>query len=70
MSKFSLDNIEDILLMVGTKCPEDMYEELTDFQCDCEKFDNCFDCWYHTVNTYQSEQFLKSANDESEEEVK
>ena len=66
MKKFSLDKIEDMLLMVDIKCPNDMYEELTEFQCDCEIMDNCFECWYRTVSTYQSEQFLKSMNDESE----
>lgn len=63
MYKYSLDNIEDILLKVDTECPEDIFEELAEFQCDCEKVDNCFECWYRTVTTYQSEQFLKSEND-------
>ena len=67
MYKFSLDNIEDMLTMVDLKCPEDIFDELVDFQCDCEKMDNCFECWYRTVTTYQSEQFLKSMNDESED---
>lgn len=67
MNKFSLDNIEDFLFMVDTKCPNDMYEELNEFQCDCEIMDNCFECWYRTVTSYQSEQFLKSMNDESED---
>ena len=67
MYQFSLDNIEDMLLIVDTKCPEDIFGELTDFQCDCEKMDNCFECWYRTVTTYQSEQFLKSPYDCEEE---
>ena len=67
MKKFSLDNIEDILLMVNTDCPQDIYEELSEFQCDCEKFDYCFDCWYYKISAYQNEQFLKSPNDESED---
>lgn len=67
MKKFSLDKIEDMLLMVDIKCPNDMYEELTEFQCDCEIMDNCFECWYRTVSSYQSEQFLKTMNDESED---
>lgn len=66
MKKLSLDNVDDILLMVDAKCPEDIYEELSEFQCDCEKFDNCFECWYRTVSDYKYEQFLKSMNDESE----
>lgn len=67
MKKFSLDNIEDILLMVDTRCPESVFEELVDFQCDCEIMDNCFECWYRAVTTYQREQFFKSTNDESED---
>ena len=67
MSEFSLDNIEDILFMVDIKCPMDIFEELTDFQCDCQKMDNCYDCWYRTVTTYQSEQSLKSMNYEKED---
>lgn len=68
MKKLSLDNVDDILLMVVNKCPEDMYEELSEFRCDCEKFDNCFECWYRTVSIYQSEQFLKSMNDKESED--
>lgn len=69
MNKFNIDEIEDFLIMVGLKCPKEMFEELSDFQCDCEKFDNCFDCWYRTVTAYQYEQSLKSMND-NESEVK
>lgn len=57
--KFSIDNIEDMLSIIETSCPDDAFGELTDFQCDCELFDNCFDCWNRTVNAYQSEQFFK-----------
>ena len=53
--------------MVDIKCPEEMFEELTDLRSDCEIFDNCFDCWYRTVSAYQYEQSLKSMYDESEE---
>ena len=67
MYKFSLDNIDGMLTMVDLKCPEDIFEELTEFQPDCQKMDNCFDCWYRTVSAYQYEQSLKSMNDESEE---
>ena len=67
MKKLSIDQIEDFLFMVDLKCPKDMYEELSEFQCGCEKMDNCFDCWYRTVTTYQNEQFLKSMNDEIED---
>lgn len=67
MKKFSVDDIEDILLLVETKCPEDIIEELSEFQCDCETFDNCLDCWRRTVSGYQYEQSLKSMNDESED---
>lgn len=67
MKKLSLDNVDDILLMVDAKCPEEIFDELSEFQCDCELFDNCFDCWYRTVSAYKYEQFLKSANDESED---
>ena len=67
MRKFSLDNIDDVLTLVDYECPERVFEELTDFQCECEKFDNCFDCWYRTVSAYQYEQSLKSMNDESED---
>ena len=67
MKKFSLDNIEDILVMVANRCPEEVIEELSKFQSDCEIFDNCFDCWYRTVSAYQYEQSLKSMYDESED---
>lgn len=67
MKKLSLDNVDNILLMVDIKCPEEMFEELTDLRSDCEIFDNCFDCWYRTVSAYQYEQSLKSMYDESEE---
>lgn len=49
MKNLSLDNIEDILIMIDTRCPEDVFEELSDFQCDCQKMHNCFECWYHTI---------------------
>ena len=67
MKKLSIGEIDDILCMVDSKCPEDMYEELSEFQCDCEMMDNCYECWYRTVAIYQSEQFLKTMNDESED---
>lgn len=66
MKRFNLDIVNDILFMVDYECPKDMFGELFEFQCDCEKMDNCFDCWYRTVSAYQYEQSLKSANDESE----
>ena len=67
MNKLNLDQLELVLDMIDFKCPGDIYEELSEFQCDCENFDNCFECWYRTVSIYQSEQFLKSMNDESED---
>ena len=68
MKKLSIDEIEDFLCMIDLKCPEDMYEELSEFQGDCEKFDNCFECWYHTVCSFLNEYLLKSMNDiESED---
>lgn len=67
MKIFSLDNIDDMLTIIESRCPEEVFEELTDFQSDCELFDNCFDCWYRTVSAYKYEQFLKSENDESED---
>lgn len=68
MKKFSLDNIEDILSMLETNCPDVVYEELSEFQCDCEKMENCLDCWSRTVSTYQSEHFLKIMNDNESED--
>ena len=68
MKKLSLDQLEIVLDMVDFKCPEDIYEELSEFQCDCEKMDNCFECWYRTIAAYQSEQFLKSMNDVESED--
>lgn len=67
MKNLSLDNIEDILLMVDTECPENIFEELVMHQPNCQKMDSCFECWYRTVRAYQSEQSLKSMNDESED---
>ena len=67
MKKFTLDNIEDVLLTIITECPDDVFEELADFQCECEEMGNCYECWYRTITTYQTEQSLKSMNDESEE---
>lgn len=67
MNKLSIDEIEDFLCMVEFKCPEDMFEELSEFQCDCEIMDNCFDCWYRTVCRFLNDQSLKSMNDESED---
>lgn len=68
MKKFSLGNIVDMLFMMDIYCPDVMYEELIEFQCDCEKMDNCFECWYRTIATYQSEQSLKSMNDSESED--
>lgn len=67
MKIFSLDNIEDMLTIIETSCPDEVFEELSEFRCDCEIFDNCFDCWCRTVRAYQYEQSLKSMNDESED---
>lgn len=68
MNKFSLDNIDDVLTLVDLKCPEDVFDELTEFQYECEKMDNCYECWYRTVATYQYEQSLKSKNDNESED--
>lgn len=67
MKKFSLDIIDDVLYMIENKCPNHMYDEFTEFQCDCEIINNCFDCWCRTVRLYQFEQSLKSGNNESED---
>jgi hypothetical protein len=63
MKKISLDIIDDILTMVDDKCPKYVFEELTDFQCECQKMDSCFECWHRTVAIYQNEHFLKSMNE-------
>lgn len=68
MKNLSLDNIDDILIMIDTRCPEDVFEELSDFQCDCQKMHNCFECWYRTVAAYQYEQSLKSMDDNESED--
>lgn len=67
MKKLSLGQLELVLDMIDFECPGIMYEELTEFQCECERFDNCLECWLHVVATYQNEHFLKSANDVSED---
>lgn len=67
MNKMNLNDVDDILNMVLYECPYEMFGELSSFQCDCEKFDSCFECWHYIVTTYQNEQLLKSANDESED---
>lgn len=67
MKKLTIDELEYLLCKINLNCPKDMFEELSEFQCDCEEVNNCFNCWYRTVITYQNEQFLKSLNDESED---
>ena len=68
MKKLSIDEIEDFLCMVDLECPEDMFGELSEFQCECDKFNNCFECWYHTVISFLNEQSLKSMNDYESED--
>lgn len=66
MFKPSIDQIEDVLNMVAHECPKKMYGELSEFQCDCQDVDRCYDCWYNAVSKYQIEESLKSMNDEEE----
>lgn len=68
MNNFSLDQVEDALFMIDLECPSESFPELYEFQCECDKFNNCFECWYRTVTTYQSEQFLKTMNDNESED--
>lgn len=66
MFKPDLDQLEDVLNMVAYECPEEMYGELSEFQCDCHDVSNCYNCWYNTIYRYQVEQSLKSMNDEED----
>ena len=52
--------------MVAYECPDEIYGELAEFQCDCHDVNTCYDCWYNTVYRYQVEQSLKSMNDEED----
>lgn len=68
MNNFSIDQIENVLDMIEYECPSETFSELYEFEYECKKFANCFECWLHVVRCYQNEQMLKSMNDSESED--
>lgn len=67
MFKPNLNQVGDVLNMALYTCPKEVYkEDLSGIHCNCSKMSNCFECWLHIVSSYQSEQSLKSMNDEED----
>lgn len=66
MFKPNLDQLEDFLELIAYECPADIYEELANFQLDCDRCTSCYECWFAAVSKYQIEESLKSMNDEED----
>lgn len=54
----NLDQLEDVLTIIQNECPSTRYSELIRYECDCNKVQNCFECWYEAVIDYSVDKYL------------
>lgn len=65
----NLDQLEDVLTIIQNECPSTRYSELIGHECNCDKVQNCFECWYESVIDYSFDKCLGSMDDGEEKSV-